>query len=464
MRIIFLGFLACLAACTSLRRQAESFMEKGAYREAISTFEEALKKDPSDAEAREGLSKAQNRFLDKRLIETRMANLAGNSRLALDILLEVAQLEAKWNFFPKGKLGGTQEEEASESFRFLEKEVARASKSNRPLSALYLLTHYAPIFSGALSGSHKSLVRSAQSRGEKQCRELSRTERKDKPYFSVFVRKVCTAWGTPVVGKALDSKAKNSGLYRGVRVVSFIEGLAPTSLSALKTRLEKAFEATPWFSAGSEATLPLTLRGHFVKRQSRVPEERTHGYTEKVPYTHYETVDKEVRSGPGLKTTTVKVQEPVTRYREVPRFQVYNGWNVTQEIALLSEGTLELGRQSRDLRIEERSVRKGFEHQWNLPAIGLVPETLHLENPETWFIAQSEKLAENLRDSANEFWIREYCNPNTSEPTLLGTGETVHRCLRGNFSEPPRFANQWYEHFFGVSVVEADELLNFADI
>jgi hypothetical protein len=439
-------------------------MEKGAYREAISTFEEALKKDPADADAREGLSKAQNRFLDKRLIESRMANLAGNSRLALDILLEVVQLETKWNFFPKGKLGGAQEEESSESFRYVEKEVARSLKSNRPLSALYLLTHYAPIFSGNLSGSHKSLVRTARSKGEKQCRELSRAEQKDKPYFSVFVRKVCTAWGAPVVGKVLDPKVKNEGLYRAVRVESSIEGLAPSYLSMLKTRLEKAFESTPWFSAAAQATLPLAIRGRFVSRQTRIPEERTHGYTERVPYTHYETVDKQVATGQGLATKTVKVREPVTRHREVPRFQIYNGWNVTQEMAFLSEATLKLGGQSRDLRLEEKSVRQGFEHQWNLPAIGLVPETPHLENPEVWFVSQSEKLAENLRAAGNEFWVREYCHANSSEPTLLGTGEAVHRCLRGNFDEPPRFANQWYEHFFGVTVVEADELLNFADI
>jgi hypothetical protein len=458
---VALGMSLLLSACSGLRGRAQSLYEKGAFREAVETFELAVKENPQDEEAHAGLGKARTSFIDKRLIDARMANLSGNALVALDTLLEVATAERQWNYVPGGKLGGTQEEESTEALRFLEKETASAIKRERPLWALYLLSHYAPVFTGSHSAAFNALQNQVNKKGARQCGELSKLEAKDKPFFSLFVRKVCTAWGNPNTGGKAAAE-RNRELFRQVHVTSRVHGLSKEFTAIFKTKLERALEQTPWFSPQGRSTLELVLEGNFSESLNKIPERRVHGYSVKEPYTDYENVEKTVITRNGQKKYTER--QPITRFRDVPRTQPYNGWLVQQWLEVHIESPLQLSSQSRTLRLEDRFSAEGFEHQWNLPDIGLRPQTAEVKDSREWVSDQAAKLSDSLVQTAKELWEQEFCAPVASEPTLIATGERVHRCLRGTLENPPLFASQWYERFFGLTAAQANELLSLNEL
>ncbi len=463
--------VALLSACSGLRGRADDLYAQGAYRAAIETYEAALLEEPRNEKALAGLKRARTTFIDKTLIEVRMARFAGNLRLALDLLLEIVTAEAKWAYAPVGAVATTQSEESQEALRYIEAQVMDAIRRERPLGGLYLLTHYQPIFSGELSGRHAFLVDDLTRRaGARQCRTLAKIQTAKYPYFSEFVRKVCTAWGMSDQGKASLLNAKRAELYRGVKVAANVDGLPAPYRSGIDAALENALESSPWFDPKGGRILTVVLDGKFQLEHQKNPEHRFHGYTEQVPYTDYEEVTKTrqvpvvVNDVTTYQTEFYSEREPVTRYHHVPRSQPYDGVYHRQSLEFRAGGTLTLNKISKPLRIDGSTHREGFEHHWNMPAIGLHSERPHLEDPETWVRQQAERLGSDMSVSANDIWDSLYCESVSGEPTLIATGDQVHRCLRSRLKLPPAFVEAWYSRFMGLSAREADRLLHFSDL
>jgi peptide deformylase len=453
-KLVFLFAFLSLLGCSGLRGKADTLFEKGAYREAIEVYNAALAENPRDERVVASLKKARTQFLDHRLIETRKARLAGNSNLALEILMELVTLQNEWSFYPKGALANTQEEETQEALLYLEQKVAQAKSKDRPLFALYLLQHYQPILEGPLSSRREYLLRQLRTDGKKQCSALSRTLSNHQPYYSEFVQKVCSAWGIWNTAKK-PVLSKQTELYRKLNVAFLIRGMPASLKASLKSTLEKSFEESPWFDSAGSRVLAVTLKGDFLQTQTRTPENRVHGFHVEIPYTTYETT---VLSNGETK------QRPITRFRSDPRFQTYNGWNLTQELALHVQTQLSLAGNQRPLNFERRTSQQGFEHHWNLPQIGLHPESVSLENPQSWVEQQAIFLGADFLRTSEEIWDQLYCEQTAPETTLMSTGDQVHRCLRYRHSNPPDFANIWYEKFFGLTVAQANELLKLADL
>ncbi len=489
MRSFLLGALAlALSSCSGLRGKAADLHAQGAFLEAVQTYEAALQQNPHDEESLSGLKKSRTAFLDKRLIEVRKARLATNRLLAIDILLEVVQLERQWDFFPGGPLANTQEEESVEALRFVEVQAMQSRTKERPLWGLYLLQHYQPIFSGSLASRRDFLLKEVATSGKKQCMGLARSESSKFPYFSEFVRKVCTAWGIPNQGSNHGAIGKKATLYRAIQVAPQISGLKPAHRSALNAALESAFQESPWYDAKGSLTLKLPLKGSFHLSHTRNPENRVHGYSVQVPFTDYQTVTKtrqvpytaqfetcernpenyrkicEPRSETRYRSENYTVQEPITRYQNTPRSLPYDGIAHEQTLQLHIEGELRLGDTVHPLRLDAQSFKSGFEHKWNMPNIGLAPERAHLEDPQVWMRYQADLLGTDLRAAAEDIWVDLYCKPMNSEPSLVATGDLVHRCLRQLHRTPPEFAESWYSRFMGLTVAQADEVLKLSDL
>ncbi len=463
--------LFLLGACSGLRGKADDLMGQGNYWEAVQMYSAALEQDARDEAALVGLRKARNAYIDKKLIEIRMARLGGSQQLALDFLLELSANEKSWDTYPLAHVGITQEEENSEAFKFVESQVRESIKGERPLRGLYLMTHYRPIFAGSLLGHYESLMKELHAAGQSQCRSLSRIESPKQPYFSEFVRKVCVTWGIPNKGKTSGQIAKRGELYRGVRIAANIEGLPTKYQGALQGAVQKAFEQTPWYDPHGQKSVILDLVGNYRYDHDKLQEQRVHGYSVRVPYTDYETVTK-YREVP-YATNKNKIeyrresyteQQPVTRYRSEERYKPYFGVNHRQEIEFRLQGELKLAGLEKPVRLDGRTEKQGFEHHWNMPNIGLRPESPDLEHPETWVKQQVEIMGSDLKASAGEIWDSLFCEPMAAEPTLLATGDQVHRCLRSRLENPPQYASVWYEKFFGVNVAQANELLNLTDL
>lgn len=433
--------------------------EQGAFREAVEVYDAVLAQNPHDEKAVAGLKLARTRFIDSRLIQVRKARLALDQELAIEMLLEVVTLEKQWAYFPGGAIAGTQEEESIEALSFVENKIGSAQNKDRPLSALYLLTHYEPIFSGNLNPRREFLLRRLAAAGKRQCSSLSRSLTDEKPYYSEFVRKVCSAWGQP--GKDLSGAraTKLSELYGRVVVHTNVKGLSSGGATQLRKSIENTFRESPWFEIRGSRVLHIHLKGDYTFSHSRSPVERVHGYQVQIPFTEYQTVEKPPKGPKGESE-----YRPVTRYRTEPRIQKYDGWNHKQSLDLHLQGDFVVAGTPRTVRYEKQLAQLGFEHHWNLPQIGLEPETPALESPETWIEQQAILLAADILNSTEEAWEQRYCESSSNEPTLMATGDQIHRCLRFRRSSPPQLADAWYEKFFGLTFAQANELLKLADL
>lgn len=268
LALILGGFLA---SCSGLRGKGDDLFEQGAYWQSIEAYEGAIAENPRDEKAHAGLRRARTQFIDAKLIEIRKARFAGSQRQAVDTLLELVKLQSQWEFFPRGALAGTQEEESHEALAYIEGQIASAKAKDRPLSALYLLTHYEPVFAGSLSPRREFLLRQLTVDGKKQCSALSRNESGKQPYYSEFVRKVCAAWGVLSRNQKKAFVTKRSELYRRVKVHAAITGLPNSLASELQKALERSFQDSPWFDSEGSKTLNLSLRGNYVFSHNRSP-------------------------------------------------------------------------------------------------------------------------------------------------------------------------------------------------
>lgn len=257
--------------------------------------------------------------------------------------------------------------------------------------------------------------------GNAQCRALRKSVPKTSIYFAQFVERYCAVWeGTSPSRRPRPSQEG----YRSLVVDNRITGLPPAFQKQIRRALQKQFEGTPWYNPRSARPLPLTLSGEFVLDHSRFPTEKVRGY--------------------GWKG-------------DAPLVQSYDGWNHHQVLEFYTRGEVAFPVRT-TVQHEAQAVRQGFEHHWDVPQIGLAPQSAGLEDPEKWIRTQAEILAKNFRHEADAAWDRQFCESLPRENTLIASGEAVHRCMLLH-QDPPSPVDAWYEQFLGLNHAEAAALL-----
>ncbi len=109
IRSMTLTSIFLFLGCSTLHKTAEEMMDKESYDDAIRTYETILKRSPNDTDAIAGLRSAKEKYLDKRLIEIRLARIGNNHEQSWDMLLDLVKRERVWNFYPTGKVTFSQE-------------------------------------------------------------------------------------------------------------------------------------------------------------------------------------------------------------------------------------------------------------------------------------------------------------------------------------------------------------------
>ncbi|MBY0369719.1 hypothetical protein K2X33_03470 [bacterium] len=279
-----------------------------------------------------------------------------------------------------------------------------ALDQDRPFSALLALEK-TPQLPGPLG---KEVVES----GRAQCRSWRKIAKAEEPYLQEFVEKICRVWAIPPQKTAAPSE-----LFRGISVDNQVRGLPRAFQASLRRSLQKAFEQSPWYSPNGRRALPIVLTGDFVLDHARLPEERVHGYG--------------MRDG-----------RPLT--------QTYSGWSHLQVLEFYVKGSFTPTQEAVALEHGAQERSGGFEHHWDVPQIGLTPQSAGLQDPEKWMTAQAEALAAQFLKSAKAAWATAYCEPLANEePTLVAGGNRVQRCLR-LAEEPPETVDAWYRRFLGT--------------
>lgn len=477
---LFFWVILALSGCSSLKDKAKDFMEAGAYDQALTYYQMAVDKDPADAEARAGLITARTRFIDKKLIETRMARLGGNSQNAMDILLDIVQKEKAWQFAPVGQVAGTQEEETVEALRFLELKSQQALTADRPLVALYFFRHYRPIFD-SVAGAWSQSFKKVEAKGKTQCSKLSKMREKGRPYFALFAQRVCGQWGQDQKDLAAINSEISKTLFNGIAANLQVRQLEPGLRSELDSAIQEAFRATPWYHSSGPKKLVLKVDGTFNNQHSQQTETLIHNYTVSEPYTAYEEVSKtrtvpytdsqlkcfynsqnQYQCTPDATTKyrqeEYKETEARTRYRDVPRTFPYTATHHRQILEASLDGRLEFPGEVQSIGQQEKAEKAGYQHAVNRPDIGLRPADPGLIDSNGWFREQARRFTEKLRVSADQYWSALYCKADAGSGSVAATGEQVQKCLANPNAGAPAFADQWYQAHFGITLAQAREI------
>ncbi|NDD04586.1 MAG: hypothetical protein EB078_06745, partial [Proteobacteria bacterium] len=400
--------------------------------------------------------------------------------------LNVVKKENEWGYSPKGAVAFTQEEEGKAAVFFISRTVREAVSQNFPLRAQYQLAKYKPIFQGGLLGAYNKAQSLVKPVGEKSCKSLVKSNVASKPYYAQFVSRYCGLFGSRPREIAGASQEKVKELYRGINLVLNVEDFPSELFGDFNSQAQTNFSKTPWFDANAANVIELKLSGKYTKTIERIPQSRVFEYTVSVPYTEYVPV-KKTRQIPfldlertcskdsagletcqsvpmaKLKNDEYTVQEPVTRFRIEPRTQRYEGMEINQALGLYLSGQMILGKNNVNIQVSERDEKRDFQHDWNMPAIGLLPKRAELPAPFDWIKLRANQIGQKIESSATQAWRDTYCNSMGNATSMEEQGDIVHRCLRGKPAETPRFVASWYDNNFGVTVEQVEQTLGLSD-
>ena len=418
MKNLIVGLLVFgLLACASAEKDAREKLETGDYAGAAEIFEKIVRKEPENAEAKEGLRRAREGVIGDRLISVRKARTSANADSALDQLLEIHSLEKAWGVYPAEAARFTQDEETAFAWKPFVERVEIALRAKQPLRAETLWMRYGPVFASGKSAQPLDalsvhIVRAGKSR----CEDLVGRVGRHDPYYAGFVARYCRHWKASARPAAGIEKGRLRDLIGAVAWTGKIDGTSDAQMAIVRKTLEDGLRGTAWFDPAGAKRLPVSLAGasHFshtktmVTRVKEYDEDEAYETTETVTKTRsvpYDATVTEVDPVDGqLKTRTVqKVREesyldsePVVRHRSVRRQFPYSALYHEQAIDWSGTLTAPLGTQTLTVNASKRDTAQGDEQQLTNVQAGLAPMHPILIDPLAW------------TGSASQDWARDF--------------------------------------------------------
>ena len=471
---LFLGLavLLGLSGCATEFKRGETYYEGGLYDQAVAVFEGILVQDPKDADAAVALRKSREKLIDKRLIDVRMARLAGSGQQALDLLLSVSTREAEWKQAPTGNVAFTQDEEARFAMLFAEVRVKQDLAEGVPLRADRFLRRYAPALAPVPGGAYAALRTTVLGAGKRSCQGLIQAAAGKRwnqvPAYALFAGRYCAYFQEMAPALTGDGLRYLGGLYRSFEPEIRVGGLPAGAQPILAAALREAFLRTAFFDSQGGQRLAPVMGGHFTQEDTRQQVPLAHTYIEWVPYTDYAEVQKskdisytELENGKEVtrhRTESYSETVPVTRKREVVRTYAFTGWRVARRLEAAYTGSVTVAGTPVQLAISDATRTEGEEHTEDQPAIGLRPRHPELTPPEPWAQGLATRLAARLEARLSDLWVETRCRWD-GDGDALDEAQAVHECLRQPRPSYPTFAETWFQKGTGLSIAEAQETL-----
>lgn len=458
-----LGAMASLllCACSSAHKKAEKFMDAGLYDDAARVYEEILTKSSDDEDAVIGLKKARDASVDKRLIEVRMARLGGNQDLALNLLLQVVELEKQWKLIPAGKVAFTQDEEKAFGLQFFQAKIGRDLREKKPLRGEYSLRKYRTLFSGEPSGRYRALQSQVQELGKNHCQtEWKKDLSKGKPFYTLLLKQVCSFWGETVSVHPDDLASLGALLFGSIQVRAKIEGLSEESRALWEEGVSKVFRGLAWFDQVGKKKLDVVITGSLLESKSKNSRHQIHYYSVSEPYTEYVKVRKAIAGQPGKYTEEV---EKRTSYRSVQKEHPYLAYEIEQILKLNVNAPVALGEPSPILVGQSgETSAKGIEHYENIPMIGLSSKRVTLESPVAFANEQGKLFIKKFEKSLKSRWVELFCGSNALGGGPTEGAESAAKCLRQRTEEPIPLIDEWLQKVFGIQSQELRQMQDWA--
>lgn len=438
--ILFLGIFSCATA----EKSAKKLFESGDYDGAETAYLKILEKDPGNVDAKSGVSASRSKILDNRLITIRKTRQGGTNTILM--MLDLLDLEKKWNLQPPGAAIFTQSDEIDKAATQALILMTDPSYDGLPLKRQLEITRDERLFQESHSWDFSMLKSRTQNEGKKICKEFIKKSTGKFPYYDTFISKFCDFWGADVSPK-ISTEIMDQELAPAVITSFNLKDFPEQTENQISARLNDALHVLPWFSPSGKSPIQITLTGSWKQDVKRTPTQLVYTYQDQESYIE-------------------NVQVTKTRQTPVNRNFPYGAWQIKQRLELSFQGTAQLrtaaGTQSIPLGLQEVSNTADTESDISNPGIGLKKkEALLIPNAQTWLNSHEAQLATQFSDVLKALWKSTYCIEVPLED-MAKSGEAVQKCLKLGLTQnspAPAFLDAWYLKYFGIDRKSAHSML-----
>lgn len=456
----YLLILVLIVSCASDKKKAIELSEKGKHEQAIEFWARALQDDPDDEEISNGFQASLDVVSNDRLTRIRDKRLANNMQAALEELKGLVDLQKKWNIKLDFNSSSFQGKEVRYVWPYYKSTILAKIGNKLPLGAESDHKDYKDVFNSMKE--YEEVQALINKSGRQKCTSLKK-QHENKPFLASFVSQFCHYWNP---GSTVSSTI-SSVLYSRTAMETNITNINQTYATGLHASMDKEMKATPWFHPEAKKEMRVKLNGEYTWQTNSRHIQQAHNYTEKVPYTDYESVSK-TREVPysayenGTYVTKYRSEsytekEPVTKYRSVHRVYEYEALKKSLEITLNLSGMIYVEKENFPFFFQKNVGEEKILHDYNLPNIGLYPQREDISNPMDRFEALGNALALQFAHDLNAIWEKSFCTL-PGKRDFASIGENVTRCRKlGNY--PEFFVDSWFNTQFGVTAKKTQELI-----
>jgi hypothetical protein len=473
--------LVFISSCSTTSKRAKSALESENYDEAIDLYGQILADDVSNTDATAGLHAAQQGFLGKKLIQTRMARLAENWPDSLSLLSLAITKEKAWKTAPSGNVAFTQEEETGYAIGYTRRFVSATVQAHHPLAAEDFFSAYKVIFDDRNDDSIQASKNEIQTGGTAECKSLRKMRGAKTPHFDLMVSQFCLHYGLSEDNqKLLDNSEKSvrTTLIAAIQLNFAKNSFADVAQTQLQDALRGSFQRTAWYDPKGSQLLVLNVSGSFSENHTKNPVVLEQDYQEAEQYVEQVSVTKtrdvsymdtqttidpltgqpQTSTVPRVRQETYQDWEPQERTRYITKSYRYPAWKHEQALSLTTEMTGSLADAPLQFSLTDAAHADGIEHDENQPSMGLSPSRPKLLDPNQWEKDEFLKLAPQLATRASALWRDHFCGDFTGKSSAE-TGEKVLLCLRQSDQPMPAAADQWASNEFGIKAIRIQEVL-----
>lgn len=451
MRFIVLLALLVLVSCSSAKKRAIELSEKGQFEESVLEFEKALKDDPKDAEALEGMKKSQEMAINNRLVQLRNFRSSNEHARALQALKDLVDIEKKWNYKLDVNSASFQGKEAALLWNPFKTEVASRIKKGHALAAASLYEDFKDIFAFTPKGELENERMKIFAAGKKSCRAFK--DSVSYPYLTSFHNRYCHYFGD-----RKSSKVVYSNLFGHMKETYTFTGTTEESKFTLMTKLNSSFRESPWFLKGSSKELPVTISGSLSRHTDSTPVPQMHEYWDKETYTTHENV-KKTRVNTIGQLEEYWTTEAVTKERDVRKTFSFTATKLSQDIEVRFKAEIDAVNEKHNFEVEKDFSEEIIVHDYYMPNINLLPpEKKNLQSSASLWNKYTDDISAIFKSKLIKIWENEYCvlPENRSHAAVA---ENVLRCRKSVAMKNGDFVNTWFQNNYGIPNSTVEKVL-----
>lgn len=425
-KIKLLVALMLLVSCVNLVEKGDELYSKELYEDSARLYEQALRRDPNNADAKVRLKKARTKIMERDLKDVRALRLGKNLSAAAEKLEKVLANQDKWRMPARGALINKQLEEINWAKKWIVNKARSQAQNDSPDTYRQFQQQYKYLLATASGQALDALANQVRQKGKQKCQSLSKLVNENSFFFAEIVQSYCGHWGASPryrLGSRDDTRFNDVEVRN--RIFTRMDNESTYYLDDLTKRLGKELEASVWFS--ELGTQKMKIRLHGDVRYDYEVERVIRSIT-------YDIIEKVKQSNGSIKD--VKQQRKHNYYVKIHREKLT--FDVHMETELKGQPVT-----YKDRNIEEYESES---HNERFERARLVPKPERLFDKKGWLEAQLTAMKNGFIKVLDDHWSKHYCR--AAATNSAQEAENIARCARQNPGHPS--VNRWFRNNFGL--------------